>query len=168
LITLPSAELVGASIDNMGMREYRRVNTVPRITYDTPAEKIEGFLEGIKNVILANPNTRKDYFNVVFNDYGAYSLDILLYFFIKAPDWSIELVERQRVLLEILRLAEAMEVRFAFPTQTLQVETLPGETSLLPEHRTDPEALRRLAKDFGARGKQGRPGGSGIFKPPYE
>jgi MscS family membrane protein len=35
------------------------------------------------------------------------------------------LVERQRVLLEIVRLAERLEVKFAFPTQTVEVERLP-------------------------------------------
>jgi len=125
VVTIPSSELVGASIDNMGMRRYRRVRTVVQVTYDTPSEKIEAFVEGIKEILRTHPTTRKDYFHVVFHDFGAHSLDILLYFFIVAPDWSVELVERQKVLLEVVRLAERLDVSFAFPTQTLHVESLP-------------------------------------------
>ncbi len=132
VVTIPSSEMVSASIDNMGMRRYRRVRTIIQVTYDTPSEKIEAFVEGIKEIIRTHPTTRKDYFHVVFNDFGAHSLDILLYFFIVAPDWSEELVERQKVLLEIVRLAERMGVRFAFPTRTLHVESLPDEKDLPP------------------------------------
>ena len=38
-----------------------------------------------------------------------------------------ELTERQRIFLDILRLAKVMEVEFAFPTQTLHIADLVGE-----------------------------------------
>jgi len=103
------------------------VKTVLNLTYDTPAEKIEDFVEGIKHIIQSHPDTRKDNVQVVFNDFGPSSLDILVYFFLRVSDWSAELGQRQGILLDILRLAEAMEVRFAFPTQTLHIESLPDE-----------------------------------------
>ncbi|MEO0454530.1 MAG: mechanosensitive ion channel domain-containing protein, partial [Verrucomicrobiota bacterium] len=74
LVSIPNAEVANSDIDNMGLREYRRVKTTLGVAYDTPAEKMEAFLEGIKNIIKANPNTRKDYFHVVFNDFGPSSL----------------------------------------------------------------------------------------------
>ena len=132
VVTIPSSELVNTSIDNMGMRRYRRVRTVIQITYDTPSEKIETFVEGIKQILQTHPTTRKDGYHVVLNDFGAHSLDILLYFFLVAPDWSSELAERQKVLLEIVRLAERLGVRFAFPTQTLHVESLPDDAGPVP------------------------------------
>jgi MscS family membrane protein len=39
----------------------------------------------------------------------------------------VELTERQRIFLDILRLAEDMKVEFAFPTQTLHITDLVGE-----------------------------------------
>ena len=44
-------------------RAFRRITMTIGITYNS--EKDEAFLEGIKNIILANPSTRKDYFHVV-------------------------------------------------------------------------------------------------------
>jgi MscS family membrane protein len=46
-------------------------------------------------------------------------------------------------LLKILKLAEALEVRFAFPTQTLHMETFPGKPSLTPEPLEDMEQLKQ-------------------------
>jgi hypothetical protein len=40
-------------------------------------------------------------------------------------DYSAELREREDVLLNIMDLAQAIGVEFAFPTRTLHVETMP-------------------------------------------
>ena len=126
LVTIPSSQLVSSTVDNMELRAYRQVKTVLNLTYDTPARKIEDFAEGIRHIIQAHPNTRKDVIQVVLNDFGPHSLDILMNFFLQVPDRMSELVARQSILLDILRLAEAMEVRFAFPTQTVHIESMPG------------------------------------------
>ena len=78
-----------------------------------------------------------------------------------------ELVERQRVTLEVIRLADALNVEFAFPTQTLQIESFPGQPSPNPEAAVSDDDLRRIAADFGS-GASARPGGLGIFVPPYQ
>jgi MscS family membrane protein len=111
----------------MELREYRQVKTVLNFTYDTPAGKIEDFIEGIEHILQAHPDTRKDNIQVVLYDLGPHSLDILVNFFLKVPDRPAELIQRQRILLDILGLAETQGVQFAFPTQTLHIESLPGE-----------------------------------------
>jgi MscS family membrane protein len=70
-------------------------------------------------LIRTHPYTRKDYFHVYFNEFGADSLQILLYVFFVTPDWATELRERHRLAVDIMRLAAEMGVEFAFPTQTL-------------------------------------------------
>jgi MscS family membrane protein len=136
-LSVPNSSTMAATIDNMGRRTYRRVYTTLAIRYDTPPERVEAFVEGIKAVIMATPSTRKDYFHVVLNDFAPSSFNIMLYFFLQVPDWSAELIERQRVLLEIVRLAERLEVKFAFPTQTVEIERLPEmshpHSSVLPQ-----------------------------------
>jgi len=162
VISIPNSELVLANVDNMGMREYRRVTTTLSLTYDTPPERIEAFCEGVKNAIKANPVTRKDYIHVCFSGYGAASLDILVYFFLKVPDWSEELVERQNIYLEILRIADHLSVRFAFPTQTLHLESTPQHPAPAPV-APDREALIAGASAFGSGGSLSLPTGSGLF-----
>ncbi len=119
LITVPNSEIVGSHIDNMGARRYRRIKTTLAITYDTPPETIEAFCEGIRELIRTHPYTRKDYFHVYLNGFSESSLDIMLYCFVETPDWGTELREKHRLYLDIIRLAEALKVSFAFPTQTL-------------------------------------------------
>jgi MscS family membrane protein len=165
LLSIPNGVIVTKTIDNMGMRTYRRVYTKLSIRDDTPAERIEALLEGIKRIIQANPTTRKDYFHVVLNDFGKAGLDIMLYFFVKVPTWSEELVERQRILLEVIRLAEAIGVQIA-PTQ--QIETSRGQPADQPQTAVTEDELRRIAADFGVEGASARPRGAKIFVAPHE
>jgi len=124
LVTVPNAMLVRATVDNYGMRRYRRWNTKLNLTYDTPPEKIEAFCEGLRELIRLHPYTRKDMFHVYFNSFGAHSLDVLLYMFFECPDWAVELREKHRLGLDIIRLADRLGVDFAFPTQTLELKQL--------------------------------------------
>lgn len=128
LITVPNSQLTNAVIDNYGARRYRRVKMNIGINYDTPPEKVEAFCEGIRELIRQHPYTRTDYYHVYLNAFDDSALSILLYCFHECPDWSTELRERHRLLLDIMRLAEKLDVKFAFPTQTLQFEQ-PAESN---------------------------------------
>jgi len=99
------------------------------ITYGTPIAKIEAFIAGTKQIIQEEPNTRKENFHVVFNKFGDFNLEILVYVFLNVPDWSVELLSKQDLYLKIIRLAEDLGVEFAFPTQTLHVEPMPPNTN---------------------------------------
>jgi MscS family membrane protein len=132
LVTIPSSQLINSIVDNMELREYRQVRNVLNLTYDAPIGKIEGFVDGIRQILETHPDTRKDNIQVFFYEFGPHSLNILLNFFLKVPGREAELRERQRIFLDILRLAEAKGVQFAFPTQTLHIESLPEEERSQP------------------------------------
>ncbi|MFI4883390.1 MAG: mechanosensitive ion channel family protein, partial [Phycisphaerales bacterium JB064] len=125
LVTVPNATLVRAVVDNFGRRRYRRFSTHLALPYGTPPEKIEAFCEGVREIIEKHPKTRKDVYHIYLNRFGDSSLDVLVYIFHECPDWATELAERQRFMLDVLRLAEDVGVEFAFPTRTLHV--LPDE-----------------------------------------
>lgn len=126
LITVPNASLMSATIDNFGARRYRRYKTLISVTYSTPPDRIEEFCEGIRGLIREHPYTRKDYFHVYVHNFAASSIDILLYCFFETPDWGMELAQRGKMIISIMKLAEDMDVEFAFPTRTLHLENMPN------------------------------------------
>jgi MscS family membrane protein len=125
VIYVPNGKLSDMMVNNMGMRKYRRFNTHLGLKYGTPSEKIRLFVDGLKGIVMRHPKTRKEYYEIHLNGLGAYSIDVLFYIFFDVPTWSEELKARQEILLEILGLAEQVGVEFAFPSQTLHVESLP-------------------------------------------
>lgn len=137
LVSIPNGKLADMKIDNMGRRSYRRYNTMISITYDTTPDKVEAFVEGLKKIIAIHPAARKDYYQIHLNTFASSSLDILFYVFFKVPDWTKELQAKHEVILEIIRLANRLGVRFAYPTQTMFVEGMPGHESLTPKHTGD-------------------------------
>ena len=132
LVTVPNAGLVRAKVDNYGRRSFRRYKSTLSVTYDTPPDTLEAFCEGVRELIRKHPYTRKDYYLVYFRDFGASSLDIMLYMFFRTPDWDAECRERHKLGLDILRLAHELGVGFAFPTQTIELKRAeqPGEDPL--------------------------------------
>jgi MscS family membrane protein len=158
LVTIPNAKFSEANIDNLGRRTYRRTAVILNLTHDTTAEQLEAFCEGVRGVVLANRCTRKEGYEVHFCGFGAHSLDVSLVFFVQVESLSRELQERHNVLLEVLRLAEALGVRFAFPTQTLHVESLASAGATRPLHPApSQEQLARVVRAFAPSGSHSRP-----------
>jgi MscS family membrane protein len=59
------------------------------------------------------------------------------------PDWATELREREAILLDIIRLAKELGVSFAFPTQTLHLESTPEHPA--PDRHGPPDPARWTA-----------------------
>ncbi|MBO3700459.1 mechanosensitive ion channel family protein [Roseivirga sp. E12] len=152
---VPNSIISNSTVDNHGLRKYRRFYTKLSVTYDSPARLIEVFVKGIEKIVQNHPETRKDYYNIFLNDYAASSLDVMLYIFFEVPDWTAELRCRQEIMLEVNKLAEHLGVRFAFPTQTLMIEQTPGQLSLTPNYKqTEDEMNKELEAYFKGRTKK--------------
>jgi len=145
---IPNGKIADATIDNHGLRQYRRFYTTLTITYDTPPALVEAFVNGLREIVIAHPDTRKEYFNIYFNNLSAYSLDVMFYVFFRVPDWAAELKARHELLIRILKLANELGVRFAFPTQTLHMETFPEKKSMVPEYPQDAAGYQLKLQEF--------------------
>ncbi len=148
VVYVPNGQLADSTIDNHGLRVYRRYFTKLALTYDTPTHMINLFVEGLEKIILNHPVTQKDNYHVYLNDMAAHSLDVMFYMFFEVPTWGDELKARHEVIIQILDLAENLGVRFAFPTQTLHMETFPDKNSLTPGIVTELEARKKLDSFF--------------------
>ncbi len=148
LTYVPNGKLADSTIDNHGLREYRRFFFHIAITYDTPPDLIEVFVEGLRKIVDTHPNTRKDFYIVEFNDMGDFSLKIMFYIFFAVPTWPQELKARHEVLIEIVRLAEKLGVRFAFPTQTVHMESFPDKKGLTPKYDMSMGEFRQVMEDY--------------------
>ena len=84
------------------------------------------FVAAIKQLIENDPYTYKKWFRIRFDDFGEYGLCILVNFLLDVSDNRVEQTERQRILLEILKMAETMDIQFAIPPRLPPMDTLPG------------------------------------------
>ena len=122
LVTLPNSVLANMAIDNYGMRKLRRYKTFLQLEYSTPLAKIEEYCERVRYLIQLNPMIQKESAIVSLYEMNASSLDIMLTVFFDTDNYKTELDERHKFIYEILKIAEELEVKFAYPTQTIVLE----------------------------------------------
>lgn len=164
VISVPNSNLAVTEVDNLGLRKFRRLKMTLNLTYSTTPQQMEAFVEGIKAMIKANKYIKQDLYEVHFNEYGAHSLDVLVYLFFDVPGWSEELQQRHNFLLEIMRLAEEIGVEFAFPTQTLHIDSFySAAPRKVGKDRTE-EELASSVYAFGPEGELSRPDGITLQK----
>ncbi|MFT5686349.1 MAG: MscS family membrane protein [Myxococcota bacterium] len=124
-VTVPNATVANSPVDNFGRREVRRLKFDLGLRYGTPRAKLVAFQDRIRAFLKENEKIADGTLEVVFTGFGASSLDIMIYTFLDVRDWSEELAEKERCYLEVLRIAEELEVEFAFPSTSIYVESLP-------------------------------------------
>ena len=154
IFTIPNSKLSEIVINNKGLRLFRRYNTTLGLRYDTPPELIEAFVVGVRSIIDAHPDTRSDAYNVEFTGFGDSSLQILLNVYFKSPGWAGEQSSKHRLHIAIVKLAKALGVDFAFPSQTVMIEQFPDKNSLDMKYNIDAtrteEAISEVLKEFNA------------------
>lgn len=148
LTSVPNGILADQIVDNLGLRVYRRYKTEIGITYDTPPALIDLFVEGVRAILQRHPSTRKDFIEVHLNEFGASALNLLVYTFFEVPDYTTELKSRHELMYAMIMLADDLGVRFAFPTQTLHIETFPDPDVTDPGPKSVREAKAALAKSL--------------------
>ncbi|PZC47572.1 MAG: MscS family membrane protein [Chloroflexi bacterium] len=155
VVTVPNYTFTDNNVDNMGARAWRRYSTTLGLSYATTPEQMQAFVEGVRAIIRANPGMRKDYYIVEFKALGASSMDVMLYCFMSAGDWNEEMRIRHVLNLDIVRLAQRLQVQFAFPTQTVHIDSAPGQPFQMPES-PPPDQLAAAINDFGPDGSAGQ------------
>ena len=122
LIIIPNNEMANATIKNVSRHDRRRIYCNLDIEYDTPPEKVEKAVEICKKIVENHPGMYP-YKEIHFVEMGSSSLKIMLYLFTKTIDWHEFMVIRQELFLSIMKEFNAIGVRFAYPTQTLYLNS---------------------------------------------
>ena len=149
---IPNSKLSEIVINNKGLRLFRRYHTNLGLRYDTPPELIEAFVKGVREIIIAHPETRSDSYNVEFTGFGDSALLITVNVYFKSLAWGIEQSSKHRMHIAIVKLAKDLGVDFAFPSSTVMIENFPEKKGLNPKYdinleRTD-AVIAKTVSDF--------------------
>lgn len=118
-LILSNTDLTNSRISNYKTLEQRRVLTKLGIIYNTPTEKLKEIPVIIKQVIENTPETQ--FGRAHFSEFGAYSLNFEIVYFILSNDYEKFMNVKQDVNLRIKAEFEAQGIALAYPTQTLLV-----------------------------------------------
>jgi len=152
IVSIPNGILINSNLVNMGIREFRLHETTFSITYDTPPALIEAYLEGLKRIVKDHPVVSNENCFIYLSKLGPSSIDILFRVHIDTKDFDEELAIKEKLILMAMKLAEALEIRFAFPSTTVFIEQFPGQQSLTPVLDRSKEAAWKKLDDYFAKG----------------
>ena len=138
---IPNSRLSELVINNKGLRLFRRYNTNLGLRYDTPPELIEAFVKGLREIIIAHPETRSDSYNVEFTGFGDSALLVMVNVYFKSLAWGVEQSSKHRLHIAIVKLAKELGVDFAFPSTTVTIENFPEKKGLNPKYDINQERI---------------------------
>lgn len=132
LMSIPNKLLASEIVDNYSRMPKRRVKLMVGVTYQTSPEQMEELLKRIRELIAHDPDINQEMFLIRFTDFGASSLDILVYYFTTTTVWDEHLAVRERINLAIMRIIRDLGLSIAYPTRTIHLETVPPNLLLRP------------------------------------
>jgi len=144
--TIPNSIISTSVVTNWSKRKIgRRIKFKVGLTYNTPIEKIINIKNEIKKMLennesISNRNFKftnikrktallrkeddygiKNTMLVYIDELNSYSIDILIYAFTKTVSWEEWLAEKEKIIIEIMKIVENNNAEFAFPTQTIEL-----------------------------------------------
>ena len=128
---VPNSVFTEVSVENPSRMKNRRIFETFGIRYDD-LPQMRSIVADVHAMLAAHEDIAQDKTLMVnFVTFGASSLDFFVYSFTRTTDWATFHQVKQDVLLRIADIVAAHGAEFAFPTQTLHVQT--------------PEALQEMA-----------------------
>ncbi len=114
-----NADLLRSRVRNYKRMFERRVVFSAGVVYQTSYEKLKQIPTLIQEIIEAQEHVRFD--RAHFRQYGAYSLDFEIVYWVKNPDYNVYMNIQQAINLAIFQRFEKEEIEFAYPTQSLYI-----------------------------------------------
>lgn len=122
LAYIPNGELSNMIVDNLGLRVLRRWKLIMGVEYGTKPVELGEFCERANEVINSNEWIASEKTSVTVNELGASSINILANIYLDVASYNTELNSKHELLLQLISLADEMNIGFAFPTQTLHIK----------------------------------------------
>lgn len=121
VVTISNGRLADMTIDNMGLRVMRRYRTFLGVTYDTPVDVLQQFVDRLHSFVRDHDRVVKDESKIfiAFFEFGDYALRIVFQVYFDVMTGVDEHRVRQEINIGIMRIAQEMGIDFAFPTQTI-------------------------------------------------
>ena len=135
LISVPNNIIANMALDNYSRMPKRRIRMNVGVTYDASPAQMRQAVNQIREMLRNHPAIDQEFFLVNFTDFGASSLDIMVYCFTVTTDWEKYLEIREDVCLKIMDILESIGLEIAFPSKTVYLRHDEPEPSKVSEER---------------------------------
>ncbi|NNG06018.1 MAG: mechanosensitive ion channel family protein [Inquilinus sp.] len=147
-VHVPNSKLSDNAVTNFSKMTHRRIYWKIGVEYRTSVDQLRRIRDEIEAYVLgsddfAKPPAVSTFVRIdAFNDS---SIDIMLYCFTNTTNWGEWLAIKEELAYRIKAIVEGAGTGFAFPSQSLYVETLPSEVpeAFVPPSRKPAKAAAK-------------------------
>jgi MscS family membrane protein len=138
-VFVPNTKLSDSAVINFSSMGHRRIYWKIGVEYRTTVDQLRAIRDGIETYVLENDAFAKPPETLLFvriDRFSDSSIDIMLYCFTKTTNWGEWLEIKEHLAYAIKDIVEDSGSAFAFPSQSLYIETAPGDSPepfVLPE-----------------------------------
>ena len=153
-VHVPNSALSDAVVTNFSRMTHRRIYWKIGVTYSTSKEQLKLIGEEILNYIMTNDDFAKPPEVSTFvrlDSFNDSSIDFMIYCFTKTRDWGEWLQIKEDFALAIKDIVENKAgTSFAFPSQSIYLETLPGndnaaELFVPPQEKSEQKKIKKAS-----------------------
>jgi len=119
VVTVPNAEFATMQLENFARRDRIWLQTTIGVRYETSPDQLRYLLVEMKKMLLGHPKIDPDPARVRFSAFGAFSLDIEIFAYVRTTDINEFLAVKEDVFLRLMEIVDASGTGFAFPSQTV-------------------------------------------------
>ena len=119
LTTMPNGVLSKMPLVNLSQRDRMLIKSIIGVRYETSPEQLRYLLVKIREALQRHPKIPPDLVHVRFVGFGASSLDIELFAYVKTTKGPEFLSVREELFLQVMDIVNQSGTGFAFPSQTL-------------------------------------------------
>jgi MscS family membrane protein len=139
VVTIPNGQIASVTLENLSSRDRFWFHHVIGLRYETTPARLSSILEDIRTLLVQDIRVFADSARVRLFRFGPSSLDVDIYAYVVARDWTHFLEIQEELLLRIMELVGARGVKVAFPSQTVYLAHSAGD------EQTANQPLRRAA-----------------------
>jgi MscS family membrane protein len=118
VITIPNAQFLTLQVENLQERDRILFNTTLRLRYETAPDQLRWILVRVRALLDTHPRLDPDSSRVRFSGFGASSLDVELFVYVRTRDYGDFLAVREDLCLRVMDVVTTAGTAFALPAQT--------------------------------------------------
>ena len=121
LVVIPNKKMIDSPLENLTLRNLRRVKFNVGVLYGTSSDVIRTISEQITEYIQTHKETTEDTL-VTLDSFGESGLNIQVLYFIEIVDYNAYMKIKEEINYKVMEIVLKNEANFAFPSRTLYHE----------------------------------------------
>jgi MscS family membrane protein len=119
MVSLPNGQIANMRLETLSARDKFWFHPAIALRYETTRSQLHSVLTRVRELLQQHSNVDPESVRVRFIRFGSFSLDIDIFAYTTAHDWSDFLKVQEELLFGIIDIVHEAGTGFAFPSQTL-------------------------------------------------